>query len=194
MPASRRRTALAALFAPALTPSDAITLADTAASMKRTWTSSLWCSAPGSLTRRAACEEPRSQLAARSACATAVQRMWHAGRSRPACPLSLPLRRKSRDGCASGLHPVRADRCGSQADFTTLWAPVCARRKIPPGEFTAALAAKVQVRARCMQERRCTSQQPLTHGRCVHDAHRRISMRVRRPRGCCALLLALART
>lgn len=31
-----------------------------------------------------------------------------------------------------------------QADFTTLWAPVCARRKVPPGEFTAALAAAIQ--------------------------------------------------
>jgi len=31
-----------------------------------------------------------------------------------------------------------------QADFTTLWAPTCARRKVSPGEFTVKLAAAVQ--------------------------------------------------
>jgi hypothetical protein len=43
--------------------------------------------------------------------------------------------------------PAPPDGCGTQADFTTLWAPVCARRKIPPNEYTTALAAKVQVSA-----------------------------------------------
>ena len=33
-----------------------------------------------------------------------------------------------------------------QADFTTLWAPICARRKVPPGEFTAALAGALQAK------------------------------------------------
>ena len=56
-----------------------------------------------------------------------------------------------------------AHRCGTQADFTTLWAPVCARRKIPPGEFTAALAAKVQVRATSDAAARARVLAPTTH-------------------------------
>lgn len=52
---------------------------------------------------------------------------------------------KARRARLATLMLCQAD-AGCQADFTMLWAPVCARRKVVPGVFTAALAAAVQAR------------------------------------------------
>jgi hypothetical protein len=49
--------------------------------------------------------------------------------------------------CAELTRGVWRGVAHRQADFTTLWAPVCARRKIAPNEFTTSLAAHVQARS-----------------------------------------------
>ena len=91
-------------------------------------------------------------------------------------PCSAPASWTRCGGCLL----VAARRCSlaTQADFTTLWAPLCARRKVPPGEFTAALAAAIQARrpiprqpsarahsARSGEARRRSLRHPLAEGR-----------------------------